>query len=363
MRVRRSQMKKSLFFSAGVVLILLAFSFSHPGNAFSAAAPIVVKLAAMAPRDMPVMLGVEAWGKEIEKRTNGQVKFEFYWSQALVKAGDELKATGAGIADASIDLASYHPSDTPFATISELGFVTSRVDAPARALGDLYREFPAFREQFEKHNVRMMSFIPFPPTTLGSTKPIKTLEDLKGKKIRALGLLNEVLAKLGATPVAIPSPEIYESLSRNVIDGFTGIPLSAVKGFKFHEVTKNFLDFGYGNYLTEWVIFNKNKWDALPPDVRQTIEKVNAETIDLCIDLYAKEEGKFVAPLKEANCTFYTLPSSEAARWKNAVVPAIWNDWAEKNKKYGASQEFLNKYLELVKKYEGRSKYVNPAPK
>ncbi len=346
-------------FSLGLIWVSL-FGTLHSANS---AAPIVLKCASMTPRDMPVALGFEVWGKEVEKRTNGRVKCEFYWSQALVKAGDELRATGAGIADVAIETPSYHPSETPFVTIGELGFVSTKPDAVARALAQLLTETPAFREQYDKHNTFVVSFVPFPPNILGSTKPVKALEDLKGKKIRALGLLNEVFAKLGATPVAIPAPEIYEGLSRGVIEGYTGFPLNAVKGFKLHEVAKYFVDFGYGNYLVQEIVFNKNKFNALPPDIRKIIEEVNKETIDLYMNVYAKEEQRYVAPLKEAGCNFYTFPASESDRLKNLAGPAMWSGWVEKNKKYGASQDFLNKFMELVKKYEPSSKYANPFPK
>jgi TRAP-type C4-dicarboxylate transport system substrate-binding protein len=317
----------------------------------------------MTPRDMPVALGFEVWGKEVEKRTNGRVKCEFYWSQALVKAGDELKATGAGIADVAIETPSYHPSETPFVTIGELGFVTRSPDAVARALMDLLTKFPAFKGQYDRHNTKVVSFVPFPPNIFGSTKPIKTLEDLKGKKIRALGLLNEVFSKLGATPVAIPAPEIYEALSRGVIEGYTGFPLNAVKGFKLHEVAKYYVDFGYGNYLVQEIIFNKDKFNSLPPDIQKIVEEVNGETIGLYMDVYAKEEQHYVTPLKEAGCNFYTFPASESDRLKNLAGPSMWSGWVEKNKKYGPSQEFFDRFMELVKKYEPSSKYVNPFPR
>lgn len=354
-------MKKLLIAGmVGLALILVPLIFMV--DSAKSAPPIILKCTYMASRDTLPGLGFEVWGKEVEKRTNGRVKCDFYWSQGLVKAGDELRAVGAGIADVAIETPAYHPSETPFVTIGELGFVTSRPDAVARALADLLSEFPAFKEQYDRHNVKVVSFVPFPPTILGSTKPIKVLEDLKGKKMRALGLLNEFFSKLGATPVAIPVPEIYEALSRGVIEGYTGFPLSAVKGVKLFEVAKYCTDFGYGNYVVMEIIFNKSKFNNLPPDIQKTIEEVNRETIDLFMSLYAKEEQRYVTPLKEAGCTFYTLPAAEATRWKNLGAPGMWDGWVEKNKKYGPTQEFFNRFMELVKKYEPASKYVNPFP-
>jgi TRAP-type C4-dicarboxylate transport system substrate-binding protein len=316
----------------------------------------------MAPRNMPVMIGFETWGKEIEKRTNGRVKCEFYWSESLLKTADAFKGTGAGLADVCVDVAAYHPSDTPFATISDLGYITNQVDATARALTSLYDESSLFKNQFERHNVKVMFFVPFPPVIMGSSKPIHKMEDLKGMKIRAIGWLNEVIAKLGGTPVAISVAETYESLSRKVIDGYTGNILSALTGWKLDEVAPYILDYGYGSYTNQIICMNKDRWEGLPPDIRKIIEEVNAKGVDIYAEVFGNEEPRFVAPLKE-KCKFYSLPSSEAARWKDLVVPGIWNSWVERNKPYGPSQEFFNRYVELVKKYEPLSKYVNLFPK
>ena len=353
--------KMCLALAMGVIGLIFA-SFFSPVSAQSTGSPIIFKCAAMAPRDMPVMLGFEAWGNEIERRTKGRVKFEFYWAAALLKAGDELKGTGAGIADVSIDVPAYHPSDTPLGTIGELGFMTDKVDAVANAMNDLVKENTTFRNQYEKHNVKIMSFVPFPPNILGSTKPIRTLEDLKGHKIRALGMVNQVMAGLGATPVGIPVPELFESLTRGVVDGFTGFPLNGVKGFKLHEAAKHYLDFGYGNYLTEVIIFNRKRFDSLPKDIQDIIITVSAETVSMYADLYSREEPAYVTPLKEAGCTFYTLPEAEMQRWRGLVLPMLWDGWIKKHSKGGADQEFFNRFLELVKKHEAKSNYVNPFP-
>jgi TRAP-type C4-dicarboxylate transport system substrate-binding protein len=357
-------MKNRKLLVKGIICLMplfVAISFT-PLFAQQAPKPIVLKISSMAPRDMPVMIGFETWGKEIEKRTNGRVKCEFYWSESLLKTADALKGTGAGLADVCVDVAAYHPSDTPFATVSDLGYITNQVDATARALTSLYEESSLFRNQFERHNVKVMFFVPFPPVIMGSIKPIQKMEDLKGKKIRAIGWLNEVIAKLGGTPVAISVAETYESLSRKVIDGYTGNILSALKGWKLDEVAPYILDYGYGSYTNQIICMNKDKWDSLPPDIRKIIEEINAKGVDIYAEVYKKEEPRYVAPLKE-KCQFYSLPSNEAARWKNLIVPGIWNSWVDRNKQYGPAQEFFNRYQELVKKYEPLSTYVNLFPK
>lgn len=356
--------KKGLLFAGSIcsVIMFLVISFN---TAFCAdkPKPILLKCASHTTKNQPPSLAYVAWGKEIEKRTNGRIKCEFYWGQSLVKAVDSLKGVGAGMADVALDVAFYHASYTPFATAVGLGFITSAVDAAAKAQNDLLEEFPVFKDSYEQHNVKVMFFQPFPPNIAAFTFPVQKLDDLRGKKIRALGTLTDVMDKLGATPVGIPFPDIYESLSRKVIDGYTGNIISGVYGVKLHEVAPYHVDFGYGNYGAMGIIMNKDKWNSLPKDIRKTIKEVNDMGVDITSNIYAKEEQRYVEPLIKAGCSFYTLPKDEAEKWKSLVVPDIYIEWVERNKKYGPAQEFLNRYLELVKKYEASSTYINPFPK
>ena len=326
------------------ILITLPF-FLLPAE--GASGPIVLKASGVAARNIPNSQGFEVWGREIEKRTNGRVRFDFYWAASLLKPTDQMKGTGMGLADVSLAMPVYTPTDTPMATIGTVGFITEKVDAAARAMHDLYNTLPYFKNELERHNIKVMFFFPFPAPTMGTYSPIKTLEDLKGKKIRAVGILNQVVAKLGATPVNIPLPEVYEALSRKIVDGYTGSPLSAAVGDKFNEVVKYYLDWGYGNYSTQYVCFNKDKWDSLPEDIRQVIEEVNKRGTDIYTDVYAKMEPDYIKPLKDGGCSFYTLPPQEAVRWRNLVVPWLWNVWIEQNKKFGPSREFFDQFLDL----------------
>lgn len=356
-------MGKKRILIAGAICFGLIFNLIAFTSAFAQKKQIILKCSHNAPRNITVAMAYETWLKEIEKKTNGQVKAEFYWASSLLKVTETVKGTGGGIADVCFDVPGYHPSETPFSTIGELGYVTNNGDSAARALTELYKQYPVFEKEFEKHNLKVMFFVPFPPNMLGTQKPVKTLEDLKGRKIRALGLLNEVVAKLGGIPVAIPLNDLYESLSRKVIEGFTGFGISGVHGFKLDEVCKYYLDFGYGSYLVGVVFMNKDKWESLPPDVQKAIEEVNEKAIDIYDDTFASVEPKDVAPLKGTGCSFYTLPPDEMNRWKNMVVPDIWNNWIKDHEKIGPSEEFFKRYMELVKKYEPQSKYLNPFPK
>lgn len=111
---------------------------------------------------------------------------------------------------------------------------------------------------------------------LTSAKGVKSLEDLKGLKIRAATRLNSrMLAALGAAPVQMPLPAVPEAMSKGVIDGAM-VPWEGVPAAKLQEIAHSHLDAAAGqpkfaNSIFAFVM-NKAKYDSLPPELRKVID-------------------------------------------------------------------------------------------
>jgi TRAP-type C4-dicarboxylate transport system substrate-binding protein len=142
-------------------------------------------------------------------------------------------------------------------------------------------------------------------------------------KIRGTGTTAKVVAALGATPVAMPMPEAYDAISKGVAEGVV-CPLEALKGWKLAEVIKSTTeDYGAAYGLLFFVAMNKKKWESLPKDVQETIEKINKEWIVKSGDLWDKidKEGKEFT-LAKGN-RIISLSPEENARWAAAVKPIL----------------------------------------
>jgi TRAP-type C4-dicarboxylate transport system substrate-binding protein len=102
---------------------------------------------------------------------------------------------------------------------------------------------------------------------------VKTMEDLKGVKIRSHGTSAKVVKALGGTPVAMPMPELYQALQKGVVDG--GLyPMEVNKGWKMADVIDFCtLDLPIAYTSTFYVVMNKDKWNSLPKDVQATIRR------------------------------------------------------------------------------------------
>lgn len=349
----------------GVVLIFLFLIFGltiTPSTSFAASEkPITLKLSSFLPETgTEGMLG-KWWGTELEKRTNGRVKVQYFFAEALVKTMDSLPAVSSGIADVQFFAPGYFPTQMALSGVSDLLFQTQSNWVSAKAYNEMAETFPPFQKMMKDNNIKLMSIWPASEVVMISRKPIKTLDDLKGKKIRALGLMNKAMKMLGATPVAMPLPEVYEALERGTIDTVTGLPYHLVMAFKLQEAAKNLINPGLGCYASGGYFMNLNTWNKLPDDIKTIINKLNQEFPDVAIKMQAELHKKTTDTLLKAKCNIYSLPANEIAKWKAVLIPAIYDDWMKDMASKGlAGKETLAKYQELVKKYTPQDKYASP---
>jgi TRAP-type C4-dicarboxylate transport system substrate-binding protein len=304
------------------------------------------------------------WGTEVEKRTNGRVEIQYYFAESLVKTIDSLPAVSSGITDVQFFAPGYFPSQLPLSGGPDLLYQTRSNWVSAKAYNEMADTFAPFQKMLKDNNIVLMSTWPASEVVMISSKPIKTLADLKGKKIRAMGLMNNAIKMLGATPVAMPLPEVYEALERGTIDAVTGLPYHLVVTFKMHEVAKYLVNPGICCYASGGYFMNLKTWNKLPDDIKQIIQKINEEFPDVAARTSNDVLKKTTDTLLKAKVDIYSLPLDEVAKWKTILVPRIYDDWAKQmESKSLAGKETLNKYQELIKKYSGQDKYVSPYPK
>jgi TRAP-type C4-dicarboxylate transport system substrate-binding protein len=221
--------------------------------------------------------------------------------------------------------------------------------AATKVINDYFKKFNP--KEFDE--VKVMYFHAHGPGILHtSKKAVGKLEDLKGLKIRSHGLSAKVVAALGGTPVAMPMPETYDAISRGVAEGVM-CPWEALKGWKLGEVVKNTTE-NYGSaYSTGFfVVMNKAKWAALPPDVQKIIEQVNEEWIEKHAKVWDEidKEGKEVS-LKAGN---KAIPLSQEEDWKwTKLVKPINDEYVKDTKAKGLpGAEALKFSLETLYKYQ-----------
>jgi TRAP-type transport system periplasmic protein len=165
------------------------------------------------------------------------------------------------------------------------------------------------------------------PGMIHSKDPITKLEDMAGKKLRGpTRVITDMLNELGATPVGMPLPAIPESLSKGVIDA-TVIPWEVTTAVRVSELVGNHTEFGGPESLytaTIILAMNKDRYEALPDDVRAAIDAESGEKLSA---FASQVMWDYDAPARQIAVdrgnTITTLDEAEVARWKEKAQPVI----------------------------------------
>ncbi len=263
----------------------------------------------------------ESWSKEVEKRTEGRVKVQYFAGQTLTKAKQTYDSVVDGIADIGLSVLAYTQGRFPVMSAIDLPFgYPSGVVATAVA-NDLYQALKP--KEFSESQI--MYFHAHGPGFIHSRgKAVRKLEDMKGLKIRSTGMSADVVKALGGTPVPMPMPDAYQSLQKGVVDG-SAYPMETNKGWKMGEVV-DYATIAYpAAYTTNFfVVMNKNKWDSIDPKDQKIIEEINKEWAKKTGEAWDSSDAegmKFF--LAQKGNELIKLDDQESARWGDAVAPLI----------------------------------------
>ncbi len=281
----------------------------------------------------------ESWCQEVEKRTNGAVKINYYPGGTLVKAPQIYDGVEQGIADIGMSVLAYSKGRFPVLGAMDLPIGYSSGVAATKIANSVLDTFKP-----EEFNTTQIMFLHAHGPGLIHTrdKEVKSLADLAGLKIRATGMSAKLVAALGATPVSMGMPDAYQSLQKGVVDGCAH-PMEANKGWKLGEVLKYVVDEDSVAYTTTFfVAMNKAKWDALSPEIQKTITEINAEWAGKHGEAWDSSDDEGRKFFEEKGGMIITLDDAERAKWKEAVKPAIDEYQAELDAKGINGAEVIN---------------------
>lgn len=263
--------------------------------------------------------------KEIEKATNGRVQVTVHTGGALGKGPDHFEMAASGMVDIAVSVQAYTAGRFPLSSVVELPFLSPSGECGARILWGLYQKFPEVRAEYKDVKVLGLHCYGANQLMMGK-KPVTTLDGAKGLKIRGTGEVQaEMIKRMGALPLSMAAPELYESLDKGVIDG-TFFAFGAARGFRFFEVTSQVT---VGNFFVgpQFFVMNMKKWNSLPPDIQKAIDGVTGEKAAVMGGKgYDSEDALGLADFQKANATIYRLPQEELSNWK-AVFAPISETW------------------------------------
>jgi TRAP-type C4-dicarboxylate transport system substrate-binding protein len=268
-----------------------------------------------------------------------------------------------GIQDGRVDMGlvapSLFPSQLPLSQIVSIPFLSEDAIGTLKANRELATSNPALANEWAKLGLVPVLFGPAQNAATSFKQPVKDIADLKGKRIRAIGLHADALKAAGALPAAIPTAEVYQAVQTGVLDGFSGSPMgNQVTNQRIQEVAKHFVDLGLGQYTTAVnVVVRKSVWEKMPPEVQQIMIKTAADVVDDFVPTnLAKQDIAACDTVKAAGGTVTRLPNDQIGKWKAQVYDSIVQKYvANAAKGSGLDSagvtEFVGSYVASLNKF------------
>ena len=220
---------------------------------------------------------LQGWANEAEKVTNGRVKFTMLPKHPSAPPGT-FDAVRDGLVDLSYVTASYTPARHVLPMLAELPGAGETSLINSVAYSRIY--WKHFHKVGEYKGVKLLGVFTHGPGQMFTKKPVRSIADVQGLKIRTGGGVAEQVAKaLGASAFVKPAPESYELLSSGVADGVF-FPMESIISFKLDTVLEQATLFPGGMYSSSFGFFmNEDKWNKLPRQDQDALEKISGEWI------------------------------------------------------------------------------------
>lgn len=218
------------------------------------------------------------WGQQIEKATDGRVTLRIL-PKPVTNPPGHFDAARDGLVDITFVSHAYYPGRFELTKFAVMPFSGDTATSRSIAAWETYDKFLA--KAGEHRGVELLGIYAHGPgITFTTDKPVKTIEDYNGLKIRVGGGMAADVAKaLGATPIAKPAPESYELLSTGVVDGVF-FPAESLVSFKLDGIIKNATVYPGGLYSdTHAVIMNRDALARLPEKDREILLSLSGRNI------------------------------------------------------------------------------------
>jgi len=283
---------------------------------------------------------------EIDKRTKGRVKITYYPSSSLLSGPQSYDGVMKGISDMDFIVPAYTPSRFPLIFAWNLPLGIESTTAATRIYNESYRKF----NPKELSGVKVFYIFGSSPCHLQTIKPVDTMGDFKGMKIRCTGIGAEFVKQLGGTPVGMPMGQTYESLQKGIVEGTINSE-NCLHDYKFAELVK--YQYMWSTYVVPFIaIINKDKWESMPSDIQRVFEEVAAECLPKEIELWdaAQARGRNFGLERGMKVI---QPTSEVTQALIRARQPLYDDYVKNTKEKGLpGKEFLDDLIRLANKYK-----------
>lgn len=314
----------------GLALVLAGAATATLALGSTAMADTTLALSSWLPPRHPIVVGaIKPWADQIEEATDGRVKVRVL-TKPLGAPPAHFDMARDGVADITYGLHSFTTDDRfERSRIGQFSFIGDDAAVASKAFWEVYTG--QLDAEAEHEGVKLLGlFVHGPGLLHNNVRKIETPEDLNGMKVRVPGgYISDLISDLGAETLFMSSGEVYEKLSRGVIDG-VAFTYEALTAFKLTDDLKYSMRVPGGLYNTTWfMVMNQGKWNEISPEDQAAIEAVSGPAFaELVGGAWNKADADAIEEIDAAGIETYDAPAPllEVIKSDAAVREKAWAD-------------------------------------
>ena len=327
------------FIGWAVLIVCWAAVFCSP---LMAAEKVKLRLQCVYPESAQMGQATKFFVQRVAELTGGNLEIAVFWPDQLVKTAEAFDALGKGLIDAYSGSMLYFAGTIPEVNCEWIPFGWAE---PKEAL-EIYQKhgwLDLMRQATLKHGVRYVAPLSVASMGLITKFPVNSLQDMKGRMIRAVGMEAKIIDALGAAPVSISGAEQYMALQRGTVQG-TDYPFYTIGEYKFYEVCEYIIRPALHTPGIIELLINQKVYDGLPEAYRKAVDQAGWDAFVRTVELspvWDEEAYKFC---KEKNVTIIDLKPEVVTEFRKATLP-LWEQVAKRTEISGKLVSSLKVYL------------------
>lgn len=331
---------KSVCISALILGLAMALG---AGSAFAAK---TIRIQSVYPEVAKGGVMVKDFAKRVEDYTKGAVKVKIYWPNQLVKAKEAYTAVSKGMVDALYSVSLYYGGIVP---AMKAEWLAMGWDSPHDAYELFYKQglLEYLRKANEKKDVYLLGVNFAASMGFLTNFEVTGLESFKGKKIRAMSADAPLVRDLGASPVAMPTTDMYAAMQRGTIDGVL-YPYFALSTYKFTEVATTVVKPGIHTPAITDITINLKVWKSLSPEMQKAVAKACEDTALQSAKWSDKWDNDAFELAKKHNIKIVELSKADRAKLR-ALNQKNWKQTAKQSPELAGAVALMEKYLQSKK--------------
>lgn len=214
----------------------------------------------------------QQWAADIYEMSGGRLQITIHPVGTVVPLLEALGAVTKGTLDGAIKWGPFWRGIDPVLALA-CGQTSGLTSAEFEVWLHNYGGLELLQEAYGRHNIHWLPAIPSPPEVfLWAHRPVRTVADLQGLKLRAAGYSLDVFTALGAAATFMPGGETPSALMKRTIDAGEFFTLAIDMAMGFHEAARYAMVGPRAPVVNEELLINADRWKALPPDLQNIVK-------------------------------------------------------------------------------------------